>query len=336
MKQNRALVIEQPGTASLQARPLPQPAGSEVLVEVCYVALCGSDVKLFAGSYTAPHNYPLVPGHEWLGHITECGADVANLAPGDIVTGDCSLYCGRCTMCATNPNHCDHIQKSGITVDGRCSNFALVGARHIYKCPPLDDPLPFVLAEPAAVGANGLARLPRAEAQRARTAVVLGAGGIGMLALLSLCELPLERIVVADPLPEKRAMVEQFGLARVETSADVQALPSDAFDIVVEAAGQTVTLQACPRLAAPAGHIVLLGHQGASEVDFGAIVKKSLTVHASHGSTGGFEDAIRIIQKQPDIVRRLITRMVPLDDAPGYISDVMPHERNIKVVIDLR
>lgn len=332
---NPALVIEKPGVIKLEERPLRPPERDELLIEVDYVALCGSDVKLFAGSYTAPHRYPVVVGHEWLGRVSQCGADVTGFVAGDLVTGDCSVFCGSCQMCAVNKNHCEAIEKSGITVDGKCSRYATVNQRHVYKCPPMDDPLPLVLTEPASVGVTGIVgRVPESVFVRARKAVVLGAGGIGILTLLTLCEYSFEEIVIVDVSQEKLDFVDSFGLETVRTCADVFTLGED-YDIVVEAAGHPATLQACPRLAAPAGHIVCLGHQKTVEVDFGAIIKKSLTLHASNGSTGGFEKAMEIIQKRRDIDRRLITKIVPLAEAPAYIAGPMKDETNIKVVIDL-
>lgn len=336
MQASKALVIEAPGKISLQERPVGEPGPGEVLVRVNYVALCGSDVKLYTGSYTAPHRYPVVVGHEWLGRVAQCGEGVQGLAPGDLVTGDCSVFCGECPLCAVNKNHCVSIEKSGITVDGKCSQWVVVNRKHIYKCPDMADPKPLVLTEPLSVSVTGITtRVPEAALQRARNAVVLGAGGIGILAALVLREYPIKEIVVADISPEKLALVESFGLPGVRTCRDAAVL-DDEYDIVVEAAGQPATLQQCPRLAAPAGHIVMLGHQKSVEMDFGAVMKKSLTIHASNGSTGGFERAMDIIQKRRDIVAQLITKTVMLEDAPGYIANQMANEQNIKVVIDLR
>lgn len=336
MKENLALVIEKPGKIRLEERPIREPGPGEVLVEVDYVALCGSDVKLYAGSYTAPHRYPVVVGHEWLGRVAKAGPDVS-LAPGDLVTGDCSVFCGQCPMCDVNRNHCEKIEKSGITVDGKCSRYVTLNARHVYKCPPMAEAKPLVLTEPMSVSVTGITtRVPGAALQRAKKAAVLGAGGIGLLAALVLCEYPIEEITLVDISPEKLAFAQGFGLPQLRVANDAASLPADGFDIVVEAAGAAATLQACPRLAAPAGHIVMLGHQKEVALDFGAVIKKSLTLHASNGSTGGFEKAMDIIAKRNDIVGRLITKTVPLEEAPDYIANRMKDEQNIKVVIDLR
>lgn len=334
MQRNMALVIQAPMQIVLEERPVPRPGPDEVLVEVQYVALCGSDVKLYAGSYTAPHRYPVVMGHEWVGRVAETGSGVVDLQRGDAVTGDCSVYCGDCFACYANKNHCTRIEKRGITVDGGCSRYIVAKRLHLYKCPPGQDYKPYVLTEPTAVGVNGiLTRVPQSALMRASRAAVLGAGGIGLLSLLSLAEYPIREIVVVDPVPEKLALAESFGLAGVFPCGDLSRLQSG-FDIVVEAAGATQTLQACPSLAAPAGHIVLLGHQKPAELDFGEVIKKSLTIHASNGSTGGFEKALQIIEKRREQVSGLITATVPLAEAPAFMAR-QESKNNIKVVIDL-
>lgn len=336
MTQNLALVIQKPDVIKLEERPLPAPAPDEVLVEVQYTALCGSDVKLYNGTYTAPHHYPVVVGHEWVGRVVNAGLDVADLLPGDVVTGDCSVFCGACPMCTVNKNHCENIEKSGITVDGKCGNYITAKRMHIYKCPSLDDIKPLVLTEPTAVSVNGIVcRVPERELKRAKSALVLGAGGIGILATLVLCECPLPRIVVVDVAEDKLELVKSFGLPGVEICNNISAL-NEQFDIVVEAAGQSATLAETARFAAPAGHIICLGHQKTVELDFSTIIAKSLTIHASNGSTGNFEQAIQIIVKRQQIISQLITTTVKLADAADYIANNLQNAKNIKVVIDLR
>lgn len=336
MQPNHALVIQGKNKIALEERPMPQAGPGEVLINVHYVALCGSDAKLFNGTYTAPHSYPVVLGHEWIGQVVHVGLGVDDFQAGDMVTGDCSLYCGQCSACAVNKNHCRSIQKRGITIDGGSCNYIVVSHIHLYKCPETDDYKPFVLTEPTAVGANGiLGRITHNTMMHINRAVILGAGGIGVLSLLSLVDYPIKEIVMVDLAQEKLNLVESFRLPNVSTCQDYEVL-NKGFDLVVEAAGATPTLQASPKLAAPAGHIVLLGHQKPAELDFGEIIKKSLTIYASNGSTGGFERALGTISKHKDLVSKLITTTIPLAEAPDYISKQKHTHNNIKVVIDLR
>lgn len=331
MKPNLALVIRAPGEVALEERPIPTPGPGEVLVRVQYTAVCGSDRKLAEGHYTAPHRYPVVMGHEWLGQVEALGEGVTDLSPGDAVTGDCSLYCGTCDMCRVNPNHCRSIEKRGITTDGACVRYLCVKRQHIYRCPGSDPVL--VLAEPMSVGVNGiLNRVPSDVLKRAERALILGAGGIGLLSLLTLRSAISGGISITDLDGEKLDLAGSFGLERVTACRNPDAL-SGGYDIVVEAAGQADTLRRAVALAGPAGHVVCLGHQGTVELDFGAAVTKSLTIHASNGSTGGFPKAMELLLRYQAQARRIITKTLSLEEAPDYLLHGIRQEKNIKVVI---
>lgn len=334
---NRGLIIQGPGRVTLEAFPMPEPGPGEVRVRMRYVALCGSDRKLLEGSYKAPHQYPILIGHEWVGEVDALGTGCApGLAAGDLVTGDCSLYCGECFYCTTegNRNHCLGIQKRGITVDGACAEYIVVRQRHLYRCEGREA-LPFVLTEPMSVSATALGlRFSREALGRVRRALVIGGGGIGALALFTLRDLGVEDITLVDLVEEKLAVADSLGLPGVRTLAsDLSDLPESAFDLILEASGSGAALKRTPALAAPDGKIVLIGHQGSLELDFGLVMKKSLTLAASMGSTGGFEDAARIIAQHPDSVTKVITRIVPLDQAVAYLTEEKPRPGDLKVVI---
>lgn len=333
---NQCLRICAPGIVKVEDIPIPELADGEVAVRVHFVALCGSDVKLFHGSYTAPHSYPIILGHEWVGQIEGVSQSVAaHWKIGEWVTGDCSLYCGDCIRCATDKNHCLHIQKRGITRDGACARHITVHSRHLHHCLNVSDPKPFALTEPMSVGIHGvLERVPRTQLKAVRNALIIGAGGIGISMLISLIDFNIPRIVIADPICTKIDLVSSFHLANVEAISELPQ-EADSFDLIVEAAGSAPALQQALALAAPCGTIVCLGHQSKVELDCGMVVRKSLNLLGSIGSTGGFDQAIETIHARTSLVARMITRTVPLSDAEAFFRDHLDREHNIKIVIDL-
>ena len=317
--------------------PLPALQADEVVVRVDYVALCGSDIKLFNGTYTAPHKYPIVLGHEWVGQVEDVSQSAAELwHVGDFVTGDCSLFCGRCANCAKNQNHCLHIQKRGITLDGACAEHIIVRSRHLHHCPVVSDARPFALTEPMAVVVQGLHnRIPTETLRSAKRALIIGAGGIGMMALLSLLDFKIPTITVADPVPEKLSLVSRLQLNDM-TWTSVFPTEQDSFDLIVEASGSAQALQQALKVAAPGATIVCFGHQSLLELDGGIIVKKSLSLLGSIGGSGSFELAAQKIQSRTSLVLQLITRIVPLPQAEAFFRNYLNHEVNIKILIDLR
>ena len=341
MNRNLGLSIDAPGRVSLADVPLPEPAPDELLVRVRHVALCGSDVKLYLGSYSAPHKYPIVMGHEWVGEVERAGAEAASSwSAGDVVVGDCSLYCGACAACATDRNQCLRIEKRGITRDGACARRIVVNQRHVYRCPRLADLRPLALCEPLAVAVQGiLNRVPGADLGRVRNALVIGAGGIGAMSLLALAEFSIPRVTIVDPLPAKLSIAASLGLANVVTVAsDLSAGGAEVgggFDLIVEAAGSGPALSRAFELASSGARIVCLGHQGKLELDFGIAIRKSLSVFASIGSTGGFEKAVEIVTERHAAVSRLITRVVPLEAAPQFFREGLRSPDDVKVLIDV-
>jgi len=341
MLENNGLTIESPGELKLVKVPLRQPAADEVLVRVRYVALCGSDIKLYSGTYSAPHKYPIVIGHEWVGEIVQAGKQSAkNWTIGDPVTGDCSIFCGSCEYCRVNKNHCVHIEKNGITRDGACCQYVIANKRHIYKCPNLPDVKAFSLTEPLAVVVQGIInRIPDDDLKRVKSVLIIGSGGIGIMALFALLEFKIPVIVIGDKEKEKLSIVSSFGCSNVttiETDFSDNALSSfEGFDLIIEAAGSNIALKRAVEVANPCGKIVCIGHQKNSEVDFGMVVKKSLSILGSIGSTGGFEKAIRIIEQNHDNISKVITRTVPLEKVEEFFKTQLAASRDIKVIIDL-
>ncbi|MCR5665282.1 MAG: alcohol dehydrogenase catalytic domain-containing protein [Eubacterium sp.] len=338
MKDNKALVITKPKEIAVRDCEMPSTAG-KVLIEVCYVAVCGSDVKLYAGTYTAPHSYPIVIGHEWLGKVIQAPMN-AKVKSGDYCVGDCSVYCGSCYYCGFNKNHCEHIEKRGITIDGGAARYIAVDPMHVNKCIDASDLKLLTLTEPISVAVNGIVnRVPKEVYKRCRKALVLGCGGIGLASIFTLKEMGVEDITAIDISDAKVERVNAFGIAGLTAiCTDAKALAKekkDGYDLIVEATGNAASLQETTSLAAPCAHIVCLGHQKEMQYDFGTVVKKSLTINASNGSTGGFDKAMEIIQKNERYIKQMITDIVPFEKAPDYFRESIMAKDNIKVLIDL-
>ena len=90
----KALVFEEPRSASVQELDVPSVAADEVLVRSRNVGICHSDFELYEGRYIIPVSYPIVPGHEWSGEVAEVGSAVTNLRVGDRVVGECVVNNG--------------------------------------------------------------------------------------------------------------------------------------------------------------------------------------------------------------------------------------------------
>ncbi|MFD1954369.1 zinc-binding dehydrogenase [Paenibacillus thailandensis] len=341
MNAAKALLLKNKNDLGLTNVPLREPEPDELLIRVRYAALCGSDYKLYQGTYTAPHAYPVILGHEWVGTVERIGSRAGSIwRKGDAVTGDCSLFCGECEACRTDKNHCLHVEKRGITVDGACAEYILVKEKHLYLCPPSADPIVYSLAEPMAVVVQSLQdRIPSEAMRGVRRVLIIGSGGIGALSLFSFLDLGIPEIVIADPAADKLAVIDRLPFPEVRTlHTDLNGRddPRNGFDLIVEASGSGQALKQAIELLKPRGILVNIGHQGPIELPYGEIVKKSLTVIGSIGGTGGFHKAIELIRKYEPHIRSFISKVVPMRDVPRYFQTGVQSSKHIKVVIDLQ
>jgi L-iditol 2-dehydrogenase len=122
---SKGIILNGARQAEIVTEEVGAPTGTQVLIRTHAVGLCGSDIGLYLGTYEGPRNYPIYFGHEWSGTVVTVGQDVTTLQPGDKVTGDCSIFCGRCRLCAQDRNLCQQIEKFGITIDGASRQFFL-------------------------------------------------------------------------------------------------------------------------------------------------------------------------------------------------------------------
>lgn len=274
---SRSVLLERPGHAELVEGPLPSPGPGEVLVAVGAAGLCGSDLELYDGRRPEGYRrYPVVPGHEWAGTVADVGEDVWQVRPGDRVVAEGIRWCGACARCregATNLCLAPYAE-TGFTHPGAFSDYVVVPARLVHVLPANADLEQAALLEPAACVAAGL--LATRPAPGAHAAVI-GAGTLGLLAVLLMrLHWPAE-LTVVEPRADRRelALALGAGAALAETPAELEA------DLVVETAGVGETLPAALAAARRGGSVVALGiaGRGPVELDPDVFAVRNLDVH---------------------------------------------------------
>ena len=136
----KALLLSEYNHLEIADQPAPAPASDELLIQVAACGICGSDVHGFDGS-TGRRIPPIVMGHEAAGTVTAIGSEVTGFAPGDRVTFDSTVYCGKCAFClAGEVNLCNNRQVIGVSCQefrraGAFAEFLTVPARIAYHLP---------------------------------------------------------------------------------------------------------------------------------------------------------------------------------------------------------
>jgi (R,R)-butanediol dehydrogenase/meso-butanediol dehydrogenase/diacetyl reductase len=259
----RAAVYQARRMIEVQEIPVPDLAPDDVLVEIDYCGVCGSDLHFVIEGWSAPGR---VHGHEWSGRIAAVGSGVDGWQVGDRVVGGPSP-CGECRWCtAGRTSLC---RQAGIQGDteyesaGAYAQFHKTSAKRLHRIPDNLDQRAAALTEPLAVALHGVSR---ANLQPGDRVLVTGGGPIGLLTVAALKANGIDDITVSEPAPARRDRALRVGAATAVTPGELPrgpAMPMDIvdnpYDAAIECSGRASAMEAALGLLGPAGHLVLSG-----------------------------------------------------------------------------
>lgn len=311
----KKIVYKRPGRVVIEDDEIPKLKENEVLVEVQCVSLCGSDYKLYNGTYDAPHTYPLVMGHEWSGTIVTVNDDENEFTPGDRVTGECSMWCGKCSNCQEDKNLCAHIEKFGITRDGFAAQYQIMDKRYLYKAETQTDYDVLALAEPLAVALHGIKKIVKAGTFTGKKAAIIGGGSIGVCIYLLLKDYyKIKDVVIFETDKVKARFLRETFDAKVcsgnmiwENGSYHSIYQKQDFDMAFEASGTSKGIIKAANLLKIQGNLCLYGLGKDYYADMKMIVLKGLHVIGTIGGSGEFETVVPFIGENSERIRRLIT-----------------------------
>ena len=248
----------------LEERPEPVAGPGQVVVAVRASGICGSDVHGFTGS-TGRRRIGVVMGHEAAGEVIATGEGMARLRLGDRVVLRSILPCGRCDRCLQGqPNLCLERQGLGMQLDGAYAERVVVPEA---MADPIPDALSFedaALVEPLAVAMHAVDLAPFGPAD---TVAIVGAGPIGLLALLAVRRRGAGRILVTDRDPHRLELARALGADEaIDVSAGdpvervLAATDGRGADAVLEAVGIAPTVAQSIAIARPGGTVTWVGN----------------------------------------------------------------------------
>ena len=316
----KTLQITQPGEIILTDTPLPVIQPDEVLVKVCYVGFCGSDLSIYSGK-NALAKMPVIPGHEIGGTIEETGKDVpAHLIRGMSCTINPYTACGNCSSCRNGrPNACAHNQTLGVQRDGAMREFLAVAWKKIIVDENIS-PVDFCLVEPMSVGFHAV---ERGKVISRDTVMVLGCGMIGMGAIAGAARRGAQ-VIAVDVNNCKLSMTESFG-ATFTINASTESLRerlreiTNHFgpDVVIEAAGTPATYLTAIEEVAFTGRVVCIGY-AKEDIAFETrlFVQKELDIRGSRNALPeDFSAVIEFMKKTTFAKEDLIGGVYPPEKA---------------------
>ncbi len=343
-----ALVLTNYKQLALQTRPAPTPLPNEVLIRVMAVGICGSDVHGFDGS-TGRRVPPLVMGHEAAGIIAEVGVAVHGWSVGDRVTFDSTVYALDDWYSRRGQyNLSDGREVVGVSCaefrrDGAFAEFVTVPQHILYHVPDSVSFTQAAMVEPVAVALHALSLTP---VQVGDSAVVVGAGMIGLFVIQALKLAGCQTIIAVDVADNRLMLATSLGATHTlnagvtdhqhaDIPAQVRALTHGrGADVGFEVVGVSATVNTAIQSVRKGATITLVGNVSPIvEVPLQQIVTRQLRLQGSCAINGEYEAALALIASGRINVDAILTAEVPLADGPAWFDRLYNREPGLMKVV---
>ena len=339
----KSLLLREYGHLEIAEIPRPEPGPGEVLVRVAACGICGSDVHGYDGS-SGRRIPPLVMGHEAAGIVAAVGADVRTFRAGDRVTFDSTVYCGGCDYCRRGEmNLCDHREVVGVSCGdyrrhGAFAEYVTVPERIVY---PLPDAMGFAEAAMLEAVAVALHAVHLSGDGQGRTALVVGAGMIGLLTMQAARTLGYGRVMSADLDASRLELAQKLGAddtlhrSGAELAAEVQKQTGGhGADVVFEAVGRNEAVSAAIDSLRKGGTVVLIGNITAEvTLPLQRVVSRQIRLQGTAASCGEYPEAMELVAGGRIRIRPLITAVASLEEGPRWFERLHKGEPNLMKVV---
>lgn len=335
----RVAVMMGKGKMELTERDIPVPEKNEVLVRVEYVGVCGSDMHYYeAGGIGANIvKPPFVLGHEAGGTVVEAGAGVRHLKVGDKVALEPGKTCGKCEFCKTGRyNLCpDVIFFATPPIDGVFQDYVAHDADLCFKIPEQMDTMEAALLEPLAVGFHAARQ---GNARMGQTAVVTGAGCIGLVSIMALKAMGVTKIIAVDVMPKRLEKALELGATEAvngkkkDTVQEILRLTDGkGADLTIETAGTEITTTQAIHFAKRGSDIVLVGYSASGEMNLpmSLALDKELTFRTVFRYRHIYPLAIEAVASGKVNLKGIVTNVFPLSDIQNAMDQSVRDKADI-------
>ena len=341
----KALVLKEYGRFRFEEFPKPICKPDEVLVRVRACAICGSDVHGMDGS-TGRRVPPIVMGHEAAGVVEETGVDAeaAGYRPGDRVTFDSTVSCGRCPYCRQGDvNLCDDRKVLGVScaeyrLHGAFAEYVAVPARILYRLPDAVSFEHAAMVEPLSVALHAVRR---SGAVPGDATVVVGAGLIGLLVVQLLRNAGCSPIFAVDLAQSRLDLARRLG-ADITLRSDAVDVPAAVFAatggrgaaVAFECVGVTPTVRTAVAVLRKGGALTLVGNVAPTvDLPLQSVVTRQLTLHGSCASAGEYPQCLELIASGQVDVDALLSAVAPLSEGDAWFQRLHAAEPGLMKVV---
>ena len=334
-----AAVMEGIGKMGYTRRPIPTPKADEVLVKLEYVGICGSDMHYYEtgaiGDYVVKP--PFVLGHEPGGTVVGVGSHVTHLKVGDKVALEPGKTCGHCEFCRQGKyNLCpDVVFFATPPVDGVFQEYVAHEAALCFKLPENVSTLEGALIEPLAVGFHAA---NQGGAHAGQTAVVMGAGCIGLVSMMALKAEGVSRVYVVDVMAKRLKKALELCADGVINGKDEDAVEAvrkltggAGCDLVIETAGTEFTTRQAIHMTKKGASVVLVGYSKTGEMTLpmSLALDKELTFKTVFRYRHIYPMAIDAVAAGKVNLKGIVTDIFDFDDIQNAMDRSVADKANI-------
>jgi len=325
----------------------PKPSGNEVIVKVKSVGVCHSDLHLWEGGYDLGDGtflkvtdrgvkYPVTPGHEIVGTVSEIGKTVKGITVGQDVLVYPWLGCGQCPACKVgNENLCDTPKSIGLFQDGGyAENVKVPHYKYLAKISGLDLDAATSLA---CSGLTAYTAVKKANANSPEFLVIIGAGGLGLMGIQIAKAITKAKIICVDLDDKKLETAKKMGADYVVNSNIIGSVTSGSgnaaqkiislcngkgADSVIDFVNAPQTAKTGITVLRKRGNLVLVGLFGGSlEVSLVTIPLKAITIQGAY--TGSYNDMIELIKlAKKGVIKPVISKRYSIDEANEALENL--------------
>lgn len=330
-------------------RPDP-PGPGQALLRITAVGVCGSDLHTYQDARIGDTvvETPLILGHEFAAVVEAVGPESYDgnfqpLRPGTRVAVDPAQPCGRCEMCEQgHPNLCHRLHFCGTYPDpGSLSEYMLMPAHSCFPIPDAMDDAGAALLEPLGIAIHAV---DLAKVRVADSAVILGAGPIGLYILQVMRLAGADPIYVIDQFPWRLALAARYGGVPINfretdpVAAVREATAGRGVDIAIEAAWADHSIQWAAEMARLGGRLVLVGIPGPDKLEMkhSTARRKGLTIRLSRRMKHVYPRAIKLWASGAVDLTGVVSHRFPLERTPeAYALNEQYADNVVKIVIEV-
>ena len=333
-----AQIVEPNKSLKISEIETPKPTGMQVLVKVKAVGVCHSDLHLWEGGYDTGDGFmkvtdrgvkfPVIPGHEIVGKVSEIGDSVTEIKVGDDVLVYPWIGCGICPTCEKgDTNLCEAPKSLGVFQDGGYAEYSMIpDYKFLIKISGID------LEGAASLSCSGLTAytaVKKAISNSPENILIVGAGGLGLMGVQISKALSNAKIICADLDDQKLKKAQEMGAHHVINTKDPEASKNilsicneKGADSIIDFVNAPPTVKLDLSVIRKRGNIILVGlFGGAVDLPLVSIPLKAITIQGAY--TGNYNDLVELVDlAKKGIVKPIVSKRYVLDEANNALEDL--------------